>query len=1125
MNSWGHIGLFLPANGRRKITHSGGTPRGTRQGEGFTRYSRIPTSSLFRGATRAAIGVIVLALAAMLALGAATAQAQTTDVCSDTPGPNERIDCVENLDGVNLEIDARNVDITTVSPETPAVFGWSTADSGNVDIAVTSGAIRTEGIASHGVFGLHHGTGDLEINVRNVDITTTSTDTDPTYFDTFSIGVRGRHEGTGEIDIDVRGGSITTKGVNSVGILGGRTDFVDDDGSITILADNVDITTEGTGTYTNASGGNVTTSHGIFGSNTGIGDIGIDVRGGSTITTMGVQSHGIFARRQFQNRVFETLPLYDGNIDIDVQGGTINTMGVLSRGIHVDHLDIGNININVRNATIVTQGTGLWDSEGTYAHGIQGRHSYSTTDTFYFTVETDWGNVTIDVHGGSITTHGAYSYGVRGDIINRNIGGISIATGGGNRITTTGANAHGIVAYHWDATQDAGSIMIDAGGRINTSGAGAQGIRVGALDADDALERVAPIHIDDGTDEGFVDGHRRQIVMVNGPVRSKAEGVFLAGGGRVVIGRRGSIVSESGVAILATGDTPGADPDNDPPIKPKLYVDLNPGGRRVAQVIGDDWIVNDGGETTIAVNNTVLHEGATGLVLNESGDPVTSRNGAWNVRMRAEGVTVNRGDPADPDPANWAFTEPAAGVVADRDFSAGDFRETRRRCPRGQVGAPPNCATPPPPMCPEGQVGTPPDCMTPPKRVLDGSGDAVTVFLEGGGRVVKHVFDGLLDAAVDFLEDGGQDAGESSAGVVDGRYFSTEDSIATPGSRQFHEVYAPRAALYEALPGFLLRLNGGGPEGKRLRTPGSPVWARLSGSTGSHAPERSTVGQEYDFERLAVEAGLEVAMGEHFAGSISVRHVSGSAKVSAPTGGGEVEAEGLGVSIGAAWRIAGGYYANGSLSLTDYDVDVSSGDVDVGTLKRDAAARGALLSLEAGRRIEMSERMNLTPRAWATRSEVSIDKFTDSAGARFSHDDAARLTGGVGVVVETARAFEGGTLSLRGSVDLAQTLDDAETTVDVSGERLESKASKTRLLFGLGGVYRKGRFSVSGEVSMGGLGSGDTQYAGRVSIGNALLRVERDRGRRRHAHRRRRTGRRGVGMVALPPRRVYNLHS
>ena len=148
--------------------------------------------------------------------------------------------------------------------------------------------------------------------------------------------------------------------------------------------------------------------------------------------------------------------------------------------------------------------------------------------------------------------------------------------------------------------------------------------------------------------------------------------------------------------------------------------------------------------------------------------------------------------------------------------------------------------------------------------------------------------------------------------------------------------------------------------------------------------------------------------------------MTGSADVSAPTGGGDIEAVGLGVSIGTSWRVAGGWYANGSLSLTDYDVDVQSGADEIRVLKRDASARGMNLSLEAGRRIEMNGKMNLTPRAWMTRSDVSIDKFTDAVDARFSAPDAARFTGGAGMVAETERTWDGGTFSLRGSVDLEQ---------------------------------------------------------------------------------------------------------
>ena len=73
----------------------------------------------------------------------------------------------------------------------------------------------------------------------------------------------------------------------------------------------------------------------------------------------------------------------------------------------------------------------------------------------------------------------------------------------------------------------------------------------------------------------------------------------------------------------------------------------------MSQAIGDDWILNDGGETTIAMNGVKLHDATTGATDNTAGTV------AWNVRMRAEGVNVT--DYTDPDPVNWAVSRPAEG--------------------------------------------------------------------------------------------------------------------------------------------------------------------------------------------------------------------------------------------------------------------------------------------------------------------------------------------------------------------------------------------------------------------------------------------------------------------------------
>ena len=55
---------------------------------------------------------------------------------------------------------------------------------------------------------------------------------------------------------------------------------------------------------------------------------------------------------------------------------------------------------------------------------------------------------------------------------------------------------------------------------------------------------------------------------MNGRVSGDGAGVFLAGGGQVAIGSGGSIRAASGIAILATGDTPV---DGSDPVKPKLH--------------------------------------------------------------------------------------------------------------------------------------------------------------------------------------------------------------------------------------------------------------------------------------------------------------------------------------------------------------------------------------------------------------------------------------------------------------------------------------------------------------------------------------------------------------------------
>ena len=1031
---------------------------------------------------------IALVLAAMLTFGASHVAAQSTAVCSNTPTSLQWIKCTENAASTNdIDIDTSNLTISTTG-ENDAGIQATHGGSGNIDINSMSDTITTTGTSlAYGILADHNGTtGDVTVRV-----------TSPT-IQAGLVGIYAQSTSSGKLDVDVTGGSITTTETSAAGIFlwhayegAGQAapTTLDVDGNAMITTSG--FLSHGVSIFRRSDGRNELNLRdvtiGTMGAQTYgvraqqdynfdsdiIGNVEVNLLGGVSITTAGEEAHGISAEHSGLNTDVESHVIVTargtnsittagasafgirgvrvnsgsmggyGKIRIDARDVHITTRGSLSTAVVADHGGVGDIEIDVRNATLKSEATGMSaggsgilgfhrllgsresdvniyaeggsiTTKGLLAHGISAIHSDSThtnggditirtrdhdivtestdLDTTYqdtfatgvYARHLNPGNIDIDLQSGSIETRGVNSYGVYGNLEEEQNGGaITIATRGGHSITTTGANAHGIVAYNY-GTMDTSTTSINVGGNITTTGAGAQGVRVGTL-ISGAPARVAAIG---------EDGYRQQTVTVNGAVTSAAEGVFLAGGGRVIIGSKGSILSGAGIAILATGATPGADPMVDPAIKPKLRVDMNLNGRRVAEVIGDNWIINDGGETTIAVNRVVLHDGATGVTGR------TASNGAWNVRMRAEGVTVT--DYAtDPDPANWVKSDLAVGVAADRDFSAQDFNERRK---------PPPPPPPPPPVEPE------------------------------------------------------------------------PEPEPEPVQPMFPEEYAPRAAIYEALPDFLLRLTGQGPSRTCSSVPDEPVWVRFAGGQGSYEADRSTTGATYNLERFETEGGLSAAFNDTTKGWVSVRHVWGAAGIGSPTGGGQIDVRGLGSSVGGAWQSATGAYAKGCFSYMAYNVDFASNQR--GLLKAGTNGRAYTLDVEAGRRFALTGQVQLTPRVWVVGSRVSVDSFTDAEDARVSFADANRIIGGLGFVADTTRPWGEGAFVLRGSVDVERLLSGVETRVQVSGERLSAEATEHSLRFGLNGVYRQGRFSIGAEVAARQeLGSDDSEYAGFLNLG------------------------------------------
>ena len=68
---------------------------------------------------------------------------------------------------------------------------------------------------------------------------------------------------------------------------------------------------------------------------------------------------------------------------------------------------------------------------------------------------------------------------------------------------------------------------------------------------------------------------------------------------------------------------------------------------------------------------------------------------------------------------------------------------------------------------------------------------------------------------------------------------------------------------------------------------------------------------DYDADRFVVEAGAKLSLGEDVNIWATLHHVTGSAEVSSPVNGGDIDVQGTGLSVNAYWNHEHNYYAAG----------------------------------------------------------------------------------------------------------------------------------------------------------------------------------------------------------------------
>ena len=655
----------------------------------------------------------------------------------------------------------------------------------------------------------------------------------------------GHYGASGALRMEILGGTITTTGEGSHALHNyhegtGDTDFIvrnvtagtDGASANAVISTHwgegaLDIDIRDTALATKDEN-----SDGIYGSVRGAGDLTIGLRD-VEIDTAGLLAYGIFAVHSVA-----------GDFRLGAQDVAIRTTGLAGRGVVGLHSGSGDVDIRLGSSSVST-------TSG-FADGIYGAHFGS-------------GDVDIQLGSGSVSTLGGSADGVFGAHLGQ--GNLEVRVED-SAIDTAGDESEGVHAEH--AGEGDARVDVQRTG-IATEGAQAEGILA-------EHEGLGALHVALRDLDIATAGHY-------------AEGILAAHAGTGGLG-----VDARDVAIATTGFGSDAilagrtlDGDFDIRISGGALSTRGAEARGIFGVHkGSGAVELDLRET--AVSTTGAH--ADGVAIEHDGSGsiriAVDESSVRATGLHANGIRIGRPSPAggaegagaaedaDRHDHSVSVNGPVVGGSGDGAGILLDDGGSVFIGPKGSVGAASGVAIRVSGEAPRLLV----DLELDDRRVADIIGKQsirndngeTTIRVNG---VVLH--DGAAGATGLEVPNGARNVTIAEAERIAGRVFSRED---------FREAHAPRAAVYEALPGFLHGLDARGPGDARVATPGSPVWVRLSGGRESHAPQSASVGAEYAFRRGAAEAGLDLPLGEHASAFVSARRLRGSGEVTAPTGGG-----------------------------------------------------------------------------------------------------------------------------------------------------------------------------------------------------------------------------------------------
>ena len=275
---------------------------------------------------------------------------------------------------VDIDLTGGSLEATTRDSSAYGVWGYYSSGPGTVSITAKDRitVTATAGQYAYGLNGRHERSGDVSITTENAAVTATG--------GTAAYGVLGWHTGaSGAVGLDLTGGSVTAAGPSAYGVYGVGTPS----GGISITTENLDVT---------ATGGQ--RAYGVYGYHYGTsGDVDIDLNGGS-VTAEGLSGHGLIGRHSGLGSVTITT---DAEAKIKAPF-SVGVQGILTSGAN----EAGRVVIDSGGATEAREvgvfGWAARSSGHTFGEGAQTADDASRTEPMIHV--TSSGDVTV---GSSVT--------------------------------------------------------------------------------------------------------------------------------------------------------------------------------------------------------------------------------------------------------------------------------------------------------------------------------------------------------------------------------------------------------------------------------------------------------------------------------------------------------------------------------------------------------------------------------------------------------------------------------------------------------------------------------------------------------------------------------------------------